>query len=217
MTRQASNLTSQIPKIILGIGIWSLVIAAPIVAQTSSPSANPIRDAVKEKVQQELDQIKKAVAKRGFVGTITAKSDSTLTLTNLKSQPRTVAVPADTTIKLSGGKEGTFADLKVDTFILVMGDVDSQNVMTAKRLLVLAKPVPDKRKAVLGTVTKTSSSSLSVTTVTKDALTVKITSATAYTAKTKLANIAVGDKVVVVGTSTDSTTLSALLVHLLVP
>ena len=197
--------------------ILYLLFAARINAQTSTPSANPIRDAVKEKVQQELDQIKKAVAKRGFVGTITAKSDSTLTLTNLKSQSRTIAVPADTTIKLSGGKEGTFADLKVGNFILVMGDVDSDNAMTAKRLLVLAKPDPEKRKAVLGTVTKTSSSSLSITTATGDTLTVKLTSATDYTPKTKLANITVGDKVVVVGTSTDSTTLSALLVHLLVP
>jgi predicted transcriptional regulator len=47
---------------------------------TTSPTES-IRDSVKKQVDQELSQIKKSVAKKGYVGTITAKSDGTITTT----------------------------------------------------------------------------------------------------------------------------------------
>lgn len=189
-----------------------------VYAQTASPSANPIRDAVNEKVQQEVDQIKKAVAKRGYVGTITAKSDASLTLTNLKSQPRTIIVTADSTIKLSGGKDGTPADIKVGDSLIAMGDVDSANVMTAKRIVIVPKPVPDTRQAVFVTVTKTTVAALTVENLKKETLTIKLNTDTKYTAKTKATDLVIGSKLVIVARPTSTASiLTGLAIHLLVP
>lgn len=196
------------------IVISSLFIAGPVFAQ--SPTAADIRNAVQQQVAQELSNIKQAVAKKGFVGTITAKTDATLTLTNLKNQTRSVVVTGDTTIKLANGSEGTPADLKINDFILVMGNVDSQNKMTASRLLVIKQPAADKRDAKYGTVSKPTASGFTLTD-----LTVKVSSLTSITAttddklaKAKLTDIKDGAKVVVVGSVT-GTTLTATDVHIL--
>ncbi len=200
-------------KLIL-VGLSSLFIATPVLAQ--SPTSADLRNAVQQQVQQELSNIKQAVAKKGFVGNISAKTDASLTLTNLKNQSRTVVVSGDTTIKLLNGSEGTIADLKTNDFILVMGNVDSQNKMTASRLLVIKQPETDKRDTKFGAVTKVSASTLNI-----GDLTIKVSSTTDYTTtadgkvtKGKLADIKVGSKIVATGSVT-TTTLTATSVHLL--
>src|SRR3989344_4130164 len=90
------------------------ILNSPVLAQSPTPSS--IRDSVKQQVDQELSQIKNNVSKKGFVGTISAKSDGTITISNLQSQTRTALVSTDAIIKLTGGKDGTPADLKVADF-----------------------------------------------------------------------------------------------------
>lgn len=200
-------------KLIL-LAASSLFIAGPVFAQ--SPTSADIRNAVQQQVQQELSNIKQAVAKKGFVGNITAKTDASLTLTNLKNQSRSVVVTGDTTIKLLSGSEGTIADLKTNDFVLVMGNVDSQNKMTASRLLVIKQPDADKRDTRSGAVSKPTTSGFTLAD-----LTVKVSSTTSITtttdgkiAKAKLADIKDGAKVVVVGSVT-TTTLTATDVHII--
>lgn len=173
-----------------------------------------IRDSVKKQVDEELSQIKKAVAKKGFVGSISAKSDGTLTITNLQGSSRQAAVTADATIKLQNGKDGTPADLKVGDFVISMGDVDSANFMTVKRLLVIAKPTDDKRVTIFGTVTKATTSTLTIETLDKKAYSVKVQASTKYTGKTKTTDVKVDGKVIILGTTTSDTALTAKIVHL---
>ena len=176
-------------------------------AQSATDSA--VRQAVKNKVEA----IKTSVAKRAFTGTISAKSDATITITNLKNQPRTAVITGDTTIKLTSGKEGTFADLKVGDFVISMGDVDSENTLTTKRLLVITKPGADKRQAIFGRITDTSASSLTLETLKKNTLSIKTTSTTKFT-KGKLSDIKVGDHIVIVSTpGTTATAFTAKVVH----
>lgn len=185
-------------------------------AYAQTPSTT-IRDAVQQQVQQELSAIKQDVAKKGFVGNITAKSDGTVTISNLKNQTRNILVTGETTIKLSGGGEGTPGDLKVNDFIIAMGSVDSTNKMTAARLLVTKQGEADKREAKYGVVTKTTTSSITV-----GELVIKVTSATGYTtvtegkiAKSKLADIKVGSKIVYVGTPGTTNAFAATDIHLI--
>lgn len=208
-------------SVYLVLSVLVLVSPPPGRAQSPSPSATAgaqqIRDAVKEKVQQELDQIKKAVAKRAYVGTVSAKTDATLTITNLKNQSRTANVTGETTIKLTGGKEGTAADVKVSSFVIAIGDVDSQGVMTANRLLVITKPEEDKRRIFFGTVAKVTSSAITINTLKDQTLTVRVISSTKFTAKTKLADLKAGNKIIVVGTLGTADTVTAFLVHHIPP
>ncbi|TSC84109.1 MAG: hypothetical protein G01um101416_1139 [Microgenomates group bacterium Gr01-1014_16] len=196
-------------KHFLFLGIWSLVIAAPITAQSPTPVS--IRDAVQKKVAEELAAIKNEIKKKAYLGTITAKSDATITLITLKKAVKEATVTTDTAIKLSGGIDGTPADLKVGQFVLVMGDADGNGTLIAKRILVISKPTEDKRRAVFGTVTKLTSSTLTL----KENWTIKLSSTTKYTGKTKAGDIKVGSKLITVGTVTSDQNLTAKLVHLL--
>lgn len=194
--------------------------ALSVKAQT--PTTTSIRDAVQQQVQQELSNIKQAVSKKGFVGTITTKTNSEITLTNLKNQTRNITVAPDATIRLAGSKEGTVADLKVNDFILAMGDVDSQNKMTGKRILVLTQPADDKRVAMFGTVTKTGTT-LTFTNLKNETWTARTSASTGMTkvvdgksAKAASTDIKVGSKIVVLGTTgTTANALTALNLHIL--
>jgi hypothetical protein len=163
-------------------------------AQTpATDSAAAIRDSVKQKVTEELAQIKKGVAKKGFIGSITSATDAKIVITTLSGASRNALVVADTTVKLLSGGEGTPGDLKTSQYILAMGDVDSQNDMTTKRLLVVAKPEPDTRTVVFGTITKSTTSSFTI-----GSDTFKFTASTKFSAKAKATDLVVGSKVVAI-------------------
>ena len=204
------------------LAITCFLFAGVVAAQ--SPSSSDIREAVQQKVAQELANIKQAVAKKGFVGSITANSEGTLTISNLKSQSRTAIVAPDATIRLAGNKEGTTEDLEVDDFVLAMGDVDSTNKMTIKRLLVLAAFVPDKRVTTFGTVTVVTGTTLAIENLANEKWTVRTSSSTTVTTaedgdtvSAKVADLEEGDKIVILGTPPANTqnTLSASLLHIL--
>jgi hypothetical protein len=170
----------------------------PAFAEDASTAAQ-LRDSVKTKVAEELAQIKKAVSKKAFLGTIASKNEASLSISNYLGQNRTALVSTDTAIKLKSGADGTPADLKTGDNILIMGDVDSNGNMTAKRLLVIATPVVDKRTTAYGKVTAAGAS------VTVGKLTAKLASDTnvtttkdGKTAKLKTTDIKVGHTVVLI-------------------
>lgn len=190
--------------------------ASSVLAQTASPSGT-LRDSVKQKVEEELSQIKSGVAKKGFVGSITAKQDASLTITNLKSQPRTVIATTETVIKLANGKDGTLADLKLNDFAIAMGDVDSTNKMTAKRIVIFTSAPSDKRQSYFGTITKTTSNSFTIKTPKGETLDLKVSAGTKYNDKFKFSDLKVDSKVVVVvltGGTTQAPTYTTLRVFL---
>ena len=159
--------------------------------------------------------IKQAVSKRAYLGTITSKSDATLTLTTPTKATRTVTVTTDSAIKLTGGKDGTIADLKEGNTVLIMGDADAEGKLTAKRLLVVPTPPTDKRRAIFGNVTKAATSQLTVTDIKNQNWTIKLTSATKYTEKTKSSDIKTDTKIVIVGTTgSTANTLTAKVINL---
>jgi hypothetical protein len=167
---------------------------------TATDSASTIRDSVKQKVTEELAQIKQGVAKKGFIGSIVTVSDASISLTGVFGQTHKILVAADTTIKLANGADGTPGDLKAGQYILAMGDVDSQDTMTSKRLLVVAKPDAETRTVVFGTITKSTTSSFMLGTDTY-----KFTAATKFANKAKATDLQIGAKVTAIinnGTAT---------------
>ena len=189
--------------------ILAFLLTASLLTQIPSATDSAIRQAVKDQVAA----IKTSVAKRAFVGPISAKSEASITITNLGNLTRTAVVAGDATIKLAGGKEGTFADLKVGNFVIAMGDVDSQGTLAVKRLLVIAKPTPDKRVVISGRVTDTSAASFTLETAKKETWTVKFTSNTSFAGKIKKTDIKAGDRIVAVGNpAATANTLTAKLI-----
>lgn len=192
--------------------ITSLILSTFLLAQaTSTPSA--IRDAVKEQVAVEVANIAKTKVRRAYVGTITSKTEAGFVMTNHKSESRNITTTAEAVIKY-GAKDLTLKDLKVGDFVIAMGDADSQNNLLAKRILVVAKSPEDKRKTMIFTVTKATATTLTVENLKKETWTVKITSDTSFTGKTKVADIVAGDKIAVVGSlASTASTFNALKIH----
>lgn len=133
-----------------------------ILAATATTSADPIREAVKQKVDAEVAAIKNTVTRKAYVGQIKNKSDLTLTILNQAGENRTANLTTDATIKLASGADGTAADVKVNDHVIAMGDTDGAGVMTVKRLVQITKPEVDTRKVIFGTVSKVSSTSITM-------------------------------------------------------
>jgi hypothetical protein len=183
----------------------TLTLATPVFAQTATPDAS-LRDSVKQKVNEELAQIKQSISKKAFLGEVTGKSEATLTLTSYANQTKSVLVSTETSIKLKNGKDGTPIDVKPKDYILVMGDVDGVGAMVAKRLLIISAPATDTRKVVFGNYSDLTA-------------TAKVTSTTTYTkvdagkvVKAKSTDFKATSQVIAV---TKSTTITSL--HLLPP
>lgn len=192
--------------------ITSLILSAFLLAQaTSTPSA--IRDAVKEQVAAEVANIAKTKIRRAYVGSVASKTEAGFVLTNHKNESRNITTTAEAVIK-SGAKDLTLKDLKVGDFVIAMGDADAKNNLLAKRILVVTKSAEDKRKTMIFTVTKSTATTLSVENLKKEAWTVKITSDTSFTGKTKVANLVASDKIAVVGSlASTASTFNALKIH----
>ncbi|MEK7504331.1 MAG: DUF5666 domain-containing protein [Patescibacteria group bacterium] len=161
----------------------------------------------------EVATIKSSINKRAYVGTIGTKTETGFDLSNLKKETRNVVVTAETTIK-KGATELTLKDLKSGDFVIAMGDADAKNNMTAKRILVIDRGAEDKRKTIIFTVTKTGTTSLGVENLKKETWSVRLSTDTRYSIKTKLADLAVGDKIAVIGTTASiPSTFNALRIH----
>ena len=175
----------------ISILLLTLALASP------TPSPDVIRDAVKEKVAAEVAAIKSTVTQKAYVGQIKSKSDLTLIITNLAGLDRTANLTTDAAIKLAGGRDGTPTDVKPADYVIAMGDVDGAGVMTIKRLVSVAKPVPEDRKVVFGTVSKATDTLLTFT----DNTTLKLTK--------PVADVTAGSKIIAV--TRGSTTLLVTL------
>jgi hypothetical protein len=126
-------------------------------------------------------------------------------MTNLKNVTKTLTIPADAVIRLAGGKDGSINDIKKDDFIIAMGDSSTPDSMTVKRLLVISKPVSDKRKVVFAKVTKTSP------------LTVENPSGNVYVIKSSsssLPKLKVDDQIIIIASSITDTSIVAKQVKL---
>ncbi|MCL5090900.1 MAG: DUF5666 domain-containing protein [Patescibacteria group bacterium] len=148
----------------------STITTTPSVTKTASPSAIPtnvedekvkeIRDAIKEKV----NEIKEKIEKKAFVGTISQITDSTLTINNFRGKER-VRLTEETTIIGANKKEIKSKELAVDDKIIAMGSLSDNEILEAKRVVVIpapTKPIP-KRKLVMGILSEVDSKNSSFT------------------------------------------------------
>jgi hypothetical protein len=184
---------------------FSVSSAAAQAPTASSASAEQIKEAVRKQVEQEVATIRKNTTRKGFVGSVVSKNETGIVMTNLKNVTKTLTIPADAVIRLAGGKDGSINDIKKDDFIIAMGDSSTPDSMTVKRLLVISKPVSDKRKVVFAKVTKTSP------------LTVENPSGNVYVIKSSsssLPKLKVDDQIIIIASSITDTSIVAKQVKL---
>lgn len=215
----------------------SLILAMKIAAQSPTPEISPtaeevsddkvqgIREAVKEKVREKLEEVQKG-QKRAFVGEIKKISNSTLILTALQGEKQ-VTVSEETTIIDKDRKEIELDALEVGDYLIAMGYLEETDLLNAIRIVVTTKPKVSTREVAFGEVTDISAEEkiLTVKNQKKGTIyTVEATGTTKITKKiegkvqeAKFADINEGDRLVAIGKATENeeTIISAKIIHVI--
>ena len=124
---------------------------------TDDEKIKDIRDSAKATVAQEkIEQIKEKIEKKAFVGIISEITDSTITLTNFRGKQRVRIIEGLTTIIGGNKKEIIFKDLVVEDKVIALGEPDNNDVLEAKRIIVVPKPKtpPPQRLTVLAKISE---------------------------------------------------------------
>lgn len=109
-----------------------------------------IRDAVKEKVREKIDEVKKG-QKKAFVGEITTINEIVISLETHNGSSQ-IQIAADAILLGISRNQIDAEDLATGDFVIAMGFLDENSVLQTSRLLVIEKPEPISRQAVFGIV-----------------------------------------------------------------
>jgi hypothetical protein len=139
----------------------SVITPSPIASPTALPSPTStseiqkFREIIQEKVKaklQEISQTKETNPKRGYVGTITKINQDTINL-DTKDTNRTINFTTDTVYLNAKSTKIKHADLKIGQEVLVIGLLDDQKNLTAKRIIITTpKSIQNQKTIILGQV-----------------------------------------------------------------
>ncbi len=133
-------------KFIVLIILGLLPFLHPVFAAESSPSAD-----VKSKLQELQKEIASRAAilkkdvnqklsNKAYIGKVKTKSDTTLTLAT-KNGPKIININQDTIyISQVKGKKYSRKLISEEDFVATLGDIDENQVLTAKKLILLPTP-----------------------------------------------------------------------------
>jgi hypothetical protein len=211
---------------------YCLLLAPVALAQTPSPEPTPteeeISPEIKEKVQERIEAIKESsLRKAAYYGTLADVSNSTLTLEAKKGERR-VKTDEETDLIGKKGQAIEVEDLEIGDFLIALGYLDENELLSAKRITVYAEPPEpaEPRYAAFGKVIDISSEEnvISLTNPVQEiTYEIEITTKTTITKKVedkmqeiKFGEIEVGDFVAAIGTrEKENGTITATVVHLL--
>lgn len=123
--------------------ILNTVPISPASAAESTPSSDiklklkALQEEIASKAAKFKEEIKKKLQNKAFVGFVKSKSKNTLTLAT-KSGVKMVTVNDFTSFEGKGVKN--LSHLKSDDFLATLGDVDDNDVLTAKKIVKLSPP-----------------------------------------------------------------------------
>lgn len=217
--------TEIISLLIISFFVFSSI--PEILAQSPTPDekVKEIREAVKEKVREEIQQTQKG-QKKAFVGEITEISNSTLVL-EARSGEQQAEIDDEATILNIKKSKIEFEDLEIGNYVIAMGYLGENEVLQAKRVVVTKEPKTSTRQVVVGRVTDISDDEKIITVKNEKKGVVYMVEATSKTTITqkleedeieevKFGQIEEGDWLVTIGTPTENEEkiITAKLIHL---
>lgn len=217
--------TKIISLLIISLFVFSS--APEILAQSPTPDekVKEIREAVKEKVREEIQQTQKG-QKKAFVGEITEISNSTLVLKTLSNEQQ-AEIDSEATILNIKKNKIEFEDLEIGNYVIAMGYLGENEVLQAKRVVVTKEPETPTRQVVVGRVTDISDDEKIITVKNEKKGVVYMVEATSKTTITqkleedeveevKFGQIEEGDWLITIGTPTEDEEkiITAKLIHL---
>lgn len=176
--------------------------------QSASPSAD-IQNKMKA-LQEEIasraaglkEKVGNTLQNKAYIGTIKSISSPTIVVSLIKDE-RTVKTNEYTVYSPRGT---TFKHLEVGDYIAALGDIDDQNVLTAKKLAVLETPTSLGKQVILGNIISLSDASISAQTKEGKSYSFSIDEDTIYKTSTgqqsaTLKDVHLNSLVIIVGTN----------------
>ena len=147
--------------------------------EPASPSADQVKQKVLSLVNDELKGTKKDLLK-GYAGSISQIIGLNLVVNISNNQMLQITTDANTNI-IKEGKDTKLTSLSIDENIIIIGLLDSKDILSAKRIVAIKTTVPDfKRQAVVGTLSSLNAvvpkkSNIDITEITETQIVLAIT------------------------------------------
>ena len=110
-----------------------------------------LREEIQKQVQEKLDSIINEEKKVGWIGQITKKAETGFTI-SFNGAERTITLGSEITIIGSSRQETTFDNLAEEDNVLVLGYLQIDGSLDARRIIVSADFEPNETKAVFGKI-----------------------------------------------------------------
>jgi len=133
--------------------IYILHLYTPLSVQAveSSPSASikskleELKKEIASKAAKLKGVVNKKLTDKAYIGTIKAKSETTITLAT-DTDPKVTNINEDTVFesKVKGVRNVSLKILETEDYIAALGDIDDTQVLTAKKIVLHPEPAPKK-------------------------------------------------------------------------
>jgi len=117
-----------------------------------------LREEIQKQVQEKLDSIIDQEEKKGWAGEITKKGETGFEI-NFKDETKTITLGSEITIIGDGRDEITFQQLNIGDYVLIMGYLQIDGVLEARRIIVTEETKTISTKAIFGTINDKSAES----------------------------------------------------------
>lgn len=157
------------------MGITTQSAFALIATKSASPTATSSGAANEEVIKQNtIDRIQKiideksekasqALKKRAFVGKVSRVTTESLSIETLRGEQNVKVSSKSTVLLFPKMQPLQLSDVEIGGFAIVMGYMNSDDVLDAKRILVVQTPLfPPKKKVFVGRVIDLSATTLSL-------------------------------------------------------
>lgn len=199
---------------------FSFAHAATATISASTAATRSAVDRVKE-ILEETEQIQNQRKRRALVGIVERVTTESLTLQTLKGEQVIKLLPEKTTIFSTPKPQPMqVQDIEIGGYAIVMGYINSDDVVEARRILVSPTMLfPPKKKVIIGTVQNISTSLLTIVTRTQKEEKISLSKKTVYEDKQgeslKRTEIQADDEVLIIFKNADDASASATVVTVL--
>lgn len=164
------GLLRQISIALTGFAILTggLFYATAVLSQETTESSVPdeeIKENIKDRLEKAIkEKDVKVRLKRAWVGTLQSIANHTLTI-DTREGPKLASISAESTfVRLPKRAEVTAEDLEIGSYTIVMGYLDGNQVLSARRVVVQSEPpVTTKRQSHFATSLEYDSAGESIT------------------------------------------------------
>lgn len=144
-------------------------LVTPILNSTNSalPDQETVTQNIKDRIEKIIDEKSEKAAqsmkKRAFVGKVSRVTTESLSIETLHGEQHVRVSPKSTVLLFPKMQVLQLSDIEIGGFAIVMGYINGDDVLEARRILVVQTPLfPPKKKVVIGRVIDLSSTVLSI-------------------------------------------------------